>query len=136
MEVRINASFWRWDRKIVIYQLIDEKEVKATDDEKYTLKVVALRFMDFLLCKWYFDSKYRWLYTSKRRQRTEYCFDRRFSWSIKLEWWDDIPKYLLYRIKWSNTPELKISRYLPQLEMWRKQHNYIHRTNYDSVCKE
>lgn len=22
-----------------------------------------------------------------------------------------------------NTPELKISRYLPQLEMWRKQHN-------------
>ena len=23
------------------YQLIDEKEVKATDDEKYTLKVVA-----------------------------------------------------------------------------------------------
>lgn len=40
MEVRINASFGDGGENSD-YQLIDEKEVKATDDEKYTLKVVA-----------------------------------------------------------------------------------------------
>lgn len=34
------CKFWRWQENSD-YQLIDEKEVKATDDEKYTLKVVA-----------------------------------------------------------------------------------------------
>ena len=34
------CKLWRWQENSD-YQLIDEKEVKATDDEKYTLKVVA-----------------------------------------------------------------------------------------------
>jgi len=34
------CKFWRWQRNDAL-QLIDEKEVPATEDEKYTLKVVA-----------------------------------------------------------------------------------------------
>ena len=34
------CKFWRWQRNEAL-QLIDEKEVPATEDEKYTLKVVA-----------------------------------------------------------------------------------------------
>ena len=34
------CKFWRWQKNDAL-QLIDEKEVPAAADEKYTLKVVA-----------------------------------------------------------------------------------------------
>ena len=41
------CKFWRWQRNDAL-QLIDEKEVPATEDEKYTLKVVAID--SWILC--------------------------------------------------------------------------------------